>query len=218
MQRRTLLLAPFVLMAAMAALMAAPAWAQPRPAQLTPQDQADVTRVEAYLNATKALTARFLQVAPDGSLSRGQAWLVRPGRMRFQYDPPSPFLLVGGHGLLVFNDKQLNQTSNIPLDSTPLGLLLQDNLRLSGEITITGFVRQPGQLQISVVRTKSPQDGTLTLVFSDPPLQLRQWTVLDQQRNETRVTLSDIKLGGTYPSSLFEFIDPRFFQNNGGGN
>lgn len=205
-------------MAAMAALMAAPAWAQPRPAQLTPQDQADVTRVEAYLNATKALTARFLQVAPDGSLSRGQAWLVRPGRMRFQYDPPSPFLLVGGHGLLVFNDKQLNQTSNIPLDSTPLGLLLQDNLRLSGEITITGFVRQPGQLQISVVRTKSPQDGTLTLVFSDPPLQLRQWTVLDQQRNETRVTLSDIKLGGTYPSSLFEFIDPRFFQNNGGGN
>jgi len=202
----------------MAALMAAPAWAQPRPAQLTPQDQADVTRVEAYLNATKALTARFLQVAPDGSLSRGQAWLVRPGRMRFQYDPPSPFLLVGGHGLLVFNDKQLNQTSNIPLDSTPLGLLLQDNLRLSGEITITGFVRQPGQLQISVVRTKSPQDGTLTLVFSDPPLQLRQWTVLDQQRNETRVTLSDIKLGGTYPSSLFEFIDPRFFQNNGGGN
>ena len=202
----------------MAALMAAPAWAQPRPAQLTPQDQADVTRVEASLNATKALTARFLQVAPDGSLSRGQAWLVRPGRMRFQYDPPSPFLLVGGHGLLVFNDKQLNQTSNIPLDSTPLGLLLQDNLRLSGEITITGFVRQPGQLQISVVRTKSPQDGTLTLVFSDPPLQLRQWTVLDQQRNETRVTLSDIKLGGTYPSSLFEFIDPRFFQNNGGGN
>ena len=138
--------------------------------------------------------------------------------MRFQYDPPSPFLLVGGNGLLVFNDKQLNQTSNIPLSSTPLGLLLQDNLRLSGDITITGFVRQPGQLQLSVVRTKSPQDGTLTLVFSDPPLQLRQWTVLDQQRHETRVTLSEIKLGGSYPNSLFEFIDPRFFQNNGGAN
>ena len=214
MHRRALLLAAPLL----AALANAPAHAQPRPAQLAPQDQADVARVEAYLNSTRALTARFLQVAPDGSLSRGQAWLVRPGRMRFQYDPPSPFLLVGGNGLLVFNDKQLNQTSNIPLNSTPLGLLLQDNLRLSGDITITGFVRQPGQLQISVVRTKSPQDGTLTLVFSDPPLQLRQWTVLDQQRHETRVTLSDIKLGGTYPNSLFEFVDPRFFQNNGGGN
>ena len=200
------------------AVPAAPATAQVRAAVLSPQDQADVARIEAYLNATKALTARFLQVAPDGGLSRGQAWLVRPGRMRFQYDPPSPFLLVGGHGLLVFNDKQLGQTSNIPLDSTPLGLLLQDNLRLSGEITVTGFVRQPGQIQLSVVRTRSPQDGTLTLVFSDPPLQLRQWTVLDQQRHETRVTLTDIKVGGSYPSSLFEFIDPRFFQNNGGGN
>lgn len=213
MHRRGLLLAPLL-----AALAAAPAPAQPRPAQLAPQDQADVARIEAYLNSTRSLTARFLQVAPDGGLSRGQAWLVRPGRMRFQYDPPSPFLLVGGNGLLVFNDKQLNQTSNIPLSSTPLGLLLQDNLRLSGDITITGFVRQPGQLQLSVVRTKSPQDGTLTLVFSDPPLQLRQWTVLDQQRHETRVTLSDIKLGGSYPNSLFEFIDPRFFQNNGGAN
>ena len=215
MTRRALLL---LLALSPWAVPAAPATAQVRAAVLSPQDQADVARIEAYLNATKALTARFLQVAPDGGLSRGQAWLVRPGRMRFQYDPPSPFLLVGGHGLLVFNDKQLGQTSNIPLDSTPLGLLLQDNLRLSGEITVTGFVRQPGQIQLSVVRTRSPQDGTLTLVFSDPPLQLRQWTVLDQQRHETRVTLTDIKVGGSYPSSLFEFIDPRFFQNNGGGN
>ena len=212
MNRRSALLFPFALLAAR------PAAAQVRPAQLSPQDVADVARVEAYLNSVRRLTARFLQVAPDGGLSRGQAWLVRPGRMRFQYDPPAPFLLVGGHGLLVFHDSQLKQTSNVPLDSTPLGLLLQDNLRLSGEITIVSFLRQPGQLQIGVVRTKSPQDGVLTLIFSDPPLQLRQWTVLDAQRHETRVTLSDIKLGGSYPSNLFEFVDPKFFQNNGGSN
>ena len=214
MLRRSLLLAPFAVLAASAL---APATAQVRAALLSPQDQADVARIEAYLNSVRALTARFLQVAPDGGLSRGQAWLVRPGRMRFQYDPPTPFLLVGGHGLLVFHDSQLNQTSNIPLDSTPLGLLLQDNLRLSGEITVVSFVRQPGQLQLGLVRTRSPQDGVLTLIFSDPPLQLRQWTVLDAQRHETRVTLSDIRLGGSYPSNLFEFVDPRFFQNNGGG-
>ncbi len=57
--------------------------------------------------------------------------------MRFQYDPPAPFLLVAGHGLLVFNDSQLEQTSNIPLGRTPLGLLLRDNLKLSGDITVT---------------------------------------------------------------------------------
>ena len=216
MKRRAALLLPLALLAT--PWVAAPARAQVRAAQLSAQDQADIVRVEAYLNSVRSLTARFLQVAPDGGLSQGQAWLVRPGRMRFQYDPPTPFLLVGGHGLLVFHDSQLNQTSNIPLGSTPLGLLLQDNLKLSGEITVVSFVRQPGQLQVGVVRTRSPQDGTLTLIFSDPPLQLRQWTVLDAQRHETRVTLSNIQLGGNYPSSLFEFVDPRFFQNNGGGN
>lgn len=210
MKRRSLLL----LLPPVLAGIPATGSAQLRAAALSPQDRADVARIEAYLNATRSLTARFLQVAPNGALSRGQAWLVRPGRMRFQYDPPAPFLLVGGHGLLVFHDSQLKQTSNVPLDSTPLGLLLQDNLRLSGDISIVSFVRQPGQIQVGVVRTKSPQDGVLTLVFSDNPLQLRQWTVLDAQRNETRVTLSDVQLGGTYPSSLFEFVDPRFFQNN----
>lgn len=213
MHRRHLLALPLLL----APLVPGTARAQPAPALLSPRDQADVKRIEAYLNGVRALRARFLQVAPDGGLSRGDAWLVRPGRMRFQYDPPAPFLLVGGNGLLVFHDSQLKQTSNIPLSSTPLGLLLQDNLKLSGDITIVSFVRQPGQLQVGLVRTASPQDGVLTLIFADNPLALRQWTVLDQQRKETSVTLTDVQLGGSYPASLFEFVDPRFFQNNSGG-
>ena len=177
----------------------------------------DIARIEVYLNSVRSLHSRFLQVAPDGRTSEGQAWLVRPGRLRFQYDPPSPFLLVGGNGLLVFHDSQLKQTSNLPLGQTPLGLLLQDNLRLSGEVTVTGMARMPGQVQVSLVRTRSPQDGTLTLIFADAPLVLRQWTVLDAQRQETRITLYNVELGGTFPSSLFQFIDPRFFENNSGG-
>lgn len=210
MKRRSLLLAPLMLIPAAAV-------AQQRAAALSPQDRADVARIEVYLNAIHSLHARFFQVAPDGGTSGGQVWLVRPGQMRFQYDPPAPFLLVAGHGLLVFNDSQLKQTSNIPLGSTPLGLLLQDNLRLAGDVTIVSFVRAPGQLQVGIVRTKSPADGVLTLVFADNPLALRQWTVLDPQRNETRVTLSAVQFGGTYPASMFEFIDPKFFQNNSGG-
>lgn len=212
MNRRSFLFAPLLL-----APFARPVLAQVRAAVLSAQDQADVRRIEAYLNATKALHGKFLQVAPNGAISTGQAWLVRPGRMRFQYDPPAPFLLVANHGVLVFNDSSLNQTSNIPLSSTPLGLLLQDNLRLSGDVTIVSFVRQPGQLQVGIVRTASPQDGVLTLIFADNPLALRQWTVLDAQRHETRVTLSDVQVGGDYPDKLFEFIDPKFFQNNIGG-
>ena len=211
MNRRSLLLAPFL-----ASIIASAVQAQV-PAPLTLQDRADIARVETYLNGIRTLHARFRQIAPTGGVSGGQVWLERPGRLRFEYDPPSPFLLVGGHGLLVFHDSRLQQTSNIPLSSTPLGLLLQDNLRLSGDVTIAGLSRVPGQLQLRLLRSKSPADGTLTLVFADPPLALQQWSVVDAQRQETRITLYNIELGGAFKQSLFEFIDPKFFQNNGGG-
>jgi len=144
------------------------------------------------------------------------AWLQRPGRMRFQYDPPSPLLLVAGHGLVIFHDAQLNQTSNIPLSRTPLGILLADHISLSGDVTVTGIQRLPGQIALTLVRTATPNEGSLTLFFSENPLVLRQWSVVDAQRQETRVTLYNIELGGKFDSKLFEFIDPRFFQNNGG--
>jgi outer membrane lipoprotein-sorting protein len=196
-------------------LAALPAKAQPR-FQPTPQDSADLRRIEAYLDTLRTLKAHFLQVAPNGAIAQGTAWLDRPGRMRFQYDPPSPLLLVAGHGLVVFYDKSLNQTSNIPITQTPLGILLADHVRLEGDVTVTGLQRLPGQLQVSLVRTASPGDGTLTLVFADSPLTLRQWTVLDAQRQETRVTLYNVELGGRFDQKLFEFIDPRFLnpQNN----
>lgn len=189
--------------------------AQPR-FQPTAQDRADLARIETYLDGLRTLKAHFLQVAPNGAISQGTAWLERPGRMRFQYDPPSPLLLVAGHGLVVFHDRQLNQTSNIPLSQTPLGILLADHVHLQGDVTVTGMQHLPGQIQVSLLRTASPGDGTLTLIFADNPLTLRQWTVLDAQRQETRVTLYNVETGGSFDPKLFEFVDPRFFQPNSG--
>lgn len=176
----------------------------------TPQDQADLQRIQAYLDSLRSLKARFLQVAANGSIAQGTVWLERPGRMRFQYDPPSPLLLVAGHGLVVFHDASVNQTTNIPIGQTPLGILLADHVQFGGDVTVTGMQHLPGQIQVSLVRTASPGDGTLTLIFADNPLALRQWTVLDAQRQETRVTLYDAQLGGSFDPKLFEFIDPRF--------
>ncbi len=199
MNRRTLLIAMVLL----------PRLAVAADLQLTAQDHADIARIETYLNGLHTLKARFLQVAPDGATSGGVAWLDRPGRMRFQYDKPSPLLLVAGHSLLVYYDRELRQTTNIPLDATPLGLLLRDNLKLAGDVTVTGIERQPGQLQVTMVRTKSPGDGSLTLVFADQPLALRQWAVVDSQHQETRVSLFDVELGGTFDPDMFTFIDPK---------
>ncbi len=178
----------------------------PTPAPLTPQDQAELGQIQAYLNGLTSLKAKFLQIAPDGSASQGIAWLERPGRMRFQYDPPSPYLLVAGHGLLVFHDQRLGQTTNILLSSTPLGVLLAKHIQLSGPVTVTGFQGLPGEIDVTLVRTASPESGSLTLVFSTDPLQLRQWAVTDAQGKVTRVTLYDVQLGGQFPNSLFTFV------------
>jgi outer membrane lipoprotein-sorting protein len=216
MHRRALLALPLLL----SALRSARAQNAPPPArqpvwQPTAQDHADLARVEAYLDGLHTLKAHFLQVAADGGLSEGTAWLERPGRMRFQYDPPAPFLLVAAHGLLVFRDSQLNQTSNVFLSQTPLGILLADKVTLSGDVTVTGMARQAGQLQVSMVRTASPSDGTLTLIFAEPPLTLRQWTVLDAQRKETRVTLYNVELGGSFDQELFNVANPQSHVGNG---
>lgn len=202
MNRRTLLALPFLTLLAPAAIAA--------DLQLSAQDHADIGRIEAYLNGLHTLKARFLQIAPDGGTAQGIAWMDRPGRMRFQYDKPSPLLLVAGHGLLVYYDRSLRQTTNIPLDSTPLGLLLRDDLKLAGDVTVTAMARQPGQLQVTMVRTRSPEDGSLTLVFDDNPLALRQWVVVDSQHQETRVSLFDVQFGGHFDPDMFTFIDPKF--------
>jgi outer membrane lipoprotein-sorting protein len=183
---------------------------------LSPDDQATIARIQAYLNSIHTLKAHFIQVAPNGAIAQGTAWLDRPGRMRFQYDPPSPLLLVAGHGLVVFHDSSLDQTSNIPLRSTPLGILLADKVVLSGDVTVTALRRLPGQIQVTLVRSANPSEGSLTLVFSDNPLALRQWMVTDAQGQRTTVTLTNIELGGNFDQSLFEFIDPRFFRNHQG--
>lgn len=185
-----------------------PAAAQqgPTPARLTPADQATVEQIAAYLNSLTSLKAKFLQIAPDGSVSQGLAWMERPGRMRFQYDPPSPYLLVAGHGLLVFHDSSLDQTTNILLSSTPLGVLLAPHIELSGSVTVTAFERQSGEINLTLVRTASPASGSLTLVFSAEPLQLRQWAVRDAQDKVTRVTLYDVELGGHFPDHLFTYV------------
>lgn len=202
-------------------LAIAPIGMRPVPARanFTPseRDSADIARIEAYLNGLKTLKARFLQVAPDGGISNGTAWVSRPGRLRFEYDPPAPFLLVAGQTGLIFHDSSLRQTSNIPLSRTPLGILLAERATLSGDVTITGIERLPGQIHVGLVRTASPGDGALVLIFADNPLALRQWTVIDAQRKETRVTLSNIQVGGQFDPKLFHFRDDAVSGETGGG-
>lgn len=188
------------------AVPAAPSFAAPpKPAVLSDQDRADVARIEGYLNQLRTATATFLQLADNGGIARGKFYLARPGKMRFEYEPPTPILMVStGNGSLVYFDAMLKQTSYLPVDSTPLGLLLRDNVKFGSEVTITKFERGPNVLRITLVQTKDPDQGSLMLTFTDKPLALKQWTVTDQQRKATTVTLEELQTDMK--------LDPRLFQ------
>jgi len=213
MDRRCLLLLPL-------GLLAPPALAQtaPRPPAPSPGNSVDrsaVQRIEAYLNAMGTLRARFLQIAQNGASAEGLAWISRPGRMRFDYDPPEPILLVASGGQVMMLDRQLGQPSIVPAASTPLGLLLRDEIRLSGDVTVVATERSGGLLRIALARTGQPAEGRLTLVFDENPMQLRQWAVLDSQGRETRVTLSAIDTSVRPDNRIFDFNDPRFLETEG---
>ena len=188
----------------------------PIAAPLTSADLGDIARLETYLNSIRSLKARFLQTDPDGSSKEGKAWIERPGKMRFEYDPPTPLLLIVGYGVGFLIDKKLQQTNNFPVFSSPLSIFLGDIVKLSDSVTVDGIERLPGQIQVTVHQSASPRDGQLKLVFADHPLSLRQWAVIDNQRRETRVSLFNIELGGKFDPKLFLNSSPD--QNSNGGN
>ncbi len=189
----------------------------PAAARAQTLDRAALARVEAYLNGIRVLRARFLQVAQNGASAQGTAWIWRPGRMRFDYDPPEPILLVASGGQVMMYDRELRQPTTVPASATPLGLLLRPEIRLSGDITVTATERRGGFLHVSLHRTNAAAEGRLTLTFQEEPMQLRQWTVLDAQGRETRVTLYEIDTTAQPNARMFDFNDPRFFDQESRG-
>jgi outer membrane lipoprotein-sorting protein len=199
-----------MLLAWLAALPVAASYAAvPRATALSAEDRADVQRVEQYLNGIHSLAARFQQFAQDGGIAGGLVYVARPGHMRFEYDKPSPILLLADGTFVVYIDNQLKQVSYLPIGSTPAWFLLRDNISLADGVTITKFERGPGVLRITLVENKSPENGTLTLTLSDKPLELKQWTIVDQQGKSTTVVLSDARYGVPIDAKAFTFVDPR---------
>lgn len=175
----------------------------PEAAALSGADRGWIEKIEQALNRNTTFEARIQQIDASGKRVTGHVWMKRPGQMRLAYDPPSPLLLVASDGKVVFRDSQLDQTTVIPIDRTPLGLLLRSHVSLSEGVTITNFQHANGLVQVTLVRTASAADGSLTLVFYEKPLALRSWSVVDAQGHETQVTLYDVHEGGTLAPSLF---------------
>lgn len=177
--------------------------------QLSTADESAVRRVEDYLNGLKTLRARFLQIDNQGGTAEGTLYIERPGRLRVDYDPPNPNLLIANYGLLLHFDRQLKAPAYLPLNSTPAGLLVRDHLSLSGDVSVVGVKHGPAVLRVTVTQTKDPRAGQVTFVFGEKPFILNSWDVTDAQGAETRVSLYDTETGISLDPKLFQFPQPK---------
>ena len=170
--------------------------------------QADLMRISNYLNGIGTMEGTFVQVGPDGDLSEGQFYMRRPGRIRFEYDPPNPTLIVAD-GFWVGVYDTLDQTlDRFPLSETPLDLLLRDRVDLRREGAIQSIERSGGQLRVRAVDPDAPDQGSITMIFNDNPLELVQWIVTDEQGLTTTVALSEVRRNVELSPKLFRLDEP----------
>ncbi|HEX4636477.1 MAG TPA: outer membrane lipoprotein carrier protein LolA [Rhizomicrobium sp.] len=180
---------------------------QPAPQRLyqaySDAEKADLDKVSAYLNGIKTLKAGFVQIGPDGGAVQGELFLQKPGQIRFEYKPPSPVLIVATGGSLYVKNAKLNTLDNYDLSDTPLGLLLNERIDLKTNKAVIGVAEQNGSIVVRARSSSNRNDSNITLVFATPGLELRQWTVRDNQGGNTTVQLQGLEPGVSIDPSLF---------------
>ena len=190
----------------LAAAPTAPA-ATPRPVTLTTDQKALVSKIEAFVNNITTIEAKFVQMSGSGGFARGTLYLQRPGRMRFEYEPPVPYLLVSDGTFFIYVDNELEQVTYLPLSKTPANLLLRENFSLSEGLILTGFKEEGSVIKFEVADSDTPDLGRVTLTFNREPLSLKGWTVLDPQAQRIQVTLVNPLYGKKLDRSLFVYVN-----------
>lgn len=160
-----------------------------------------------YLNGLTTVQAQFTQINPDGTLSTGKILIKRPGKIRFEYDPPNNALVMASAGALaIFDHKGNPQPESYPLNKTPLGLLLDKNIDLQRANMVVGHIYDGTATQVSVQDPQHPERGRMDLVFTGPTPELRQWVVNNENGEQTIVVLNDMQRDVAIRDYLFNVL------------
>jgi len=171
---------------------------------ITDEERAVLGEIAQRLSGVQTMNGEFVQFNPDGSQTQGKFYIARPGRVRFQYDPPATLSVIAdGESVLVF-DKKLQTYDIWPLSQTPLRLLLDSELNLATSEKVTGVSAAPDLIEVELHDETRFGGGTLNLVFDRATYELRQWTVTDQQGLQTMVALYNVELGNQLAGDLFK--------------
>lgn len=182
-----------------AAALATPALVTSAQAQ-----QLSLGEVSGYLNRLVTAQGGFTQINGDGTLSTGQIFIKRPGRIRFEYNPPDNSLMVAGGGqVAIFDPRSNTPPDRYPLNQTPLSIILEQNVDLGRRRMVTGHTSDGTTTTVTAQDPDHPEYGNIQLVFTANPVELRQWVVTDDTGGQTTVILNDVVPGASIGDAKF---------------
>ena len=174
------------------------------PPGLSAADAALVAKAVAYLQALTTAKGRFVQTDAKGAVTEGTLFLQRPGKARFEYDPPSGLVIASdGHEVSVV-DRRLKTIQSYPLGLTPLSLFLARDIRLDKGVAVSEVTREAGGFSLTARDRRRQAEGRIVLNFADPPVSLTGWSITDAQGQTVRVRLSEIARSAPRPAKFFE--------------
>ena len=163
-----------------------------------------IDRVNMYLMSVQTMIGDFVQVGPDGRRSEGKIYMQKPGRIRFEYNPPSPMELVSDGSSLVVRDRKLETQDLYPLSQTPLRFLLADRIDLTKDTAVIAVSSDDTFVSVQI-EEKQTLGGShkVLLMFSAKDMQLKQWTITDPQGFDTTVALQNLDYSRKLDSAMF---------------
>lgn len=183
-------------------------------ATLSADEQAAIERVSAYFNGFQYMQGEFVQQGPSGNISEGIFYLSKPGKLRFEYAPPNPFLVVSDGSYVIVHDRRFERADHYPLSVTPLRLVLAETIDLLNEAAIIHVYQDPSVLSLTLEDKDQWVPGQLTLVFDNETFELSQWVIVDGQGSRTTVYVTSLETGLEPDPELFVVELPRGVQDS----
>lgn len=163
-----------------------------------------IDSINEYLTNLQSATARFTQESADGSTATGMFYLQKPGKMRFEYDAPSPALIVAdGQALAIFDRKSNRGPQRYPQSSTPLSLLTRQNVSVTSSKFVRLIEEKGGQIHVTMFDPAKPDNGTMRMIFDRNPVELAEWVIIDSSGLESVVKLGPLTKNISLDSRLF---------------
>jgi outer membrane lipoprotein-sorting protein len=181
------------------------------PGAFNQTQRAQIDKVSTYLSSMQQLVGQFIQVGPDGSRVRGEFYIQKPGKVRFEYDPPSPIEIVADGQSVIVRDRKLATQDLYPLSQTPLRFLLSERIDLMRETNVIG-VRADDAVVTIIIEERQPLVGTsrLMMMVGAKDNQLKQWTITDPQGYDTTVVVSNLDTSKRPDPGLFKIDYTRY--------